>query len=162
MKYFLSVQVKNAETMMTRASLGMDGVRVTFADGKAGTVPFRELGGMRAEGIIALDLPHPYALSLHTAGGETIEIPWDHARAYCDATYDAAVIQEAKKSRRTLGTRLKDLREQLGLKQEELATKVNLDRGTISRIENGEQSPRLETLERIARGLGRPVEELLV
>ena len=162
MRYVLSVQVKNAETMMTRASLGTDGVRVTFADGKTGTVPLRELGGIPPELVLALDLPHPYALSIHTKSGETIVLPWDFARPYCDPAYDVLVAMEGRKSRRTLGTRVKDIREELGLKQEELASKAQLDRGTISRIENGEQSPRLETLERIARGLGRQVEELLV
>lgn len=155
-----TVHVANAETMMTHASLIAGGIVVAFADGMRGAVPLQDIDGLDPAQVRAIKLPSVHLLTLESAG-VTIELPWDFVRSYCDARYVQSVQGQAKVGRMVLGRRLRSLREQGGLKQEELAGKAGVDRGTVSRIENGEQSPRLETLERIARGLGRPVDDLL-
>lgn len=51
------------------------------------------------------------------------------------------------------GQRLRELRENAGLSQEELAHFAALHRTHISLIERGQRSVRLETIERLARAL---------
>ncbi len=63
---------------------------------------------------------------------------------------------------KTLGTRIRELREARNLTQEALADAAGIGRVTLVRIENGEQSPRFETLVALAQALGRPIQELLV
>jgi DNA-binding XRE family transcriptional regulator len=46
--------------------------------------------------------------------------------------------------------------------QGEIATTAWIGRVTLVRIENGEQSPRDETLVALARAFGQPVAELVV
>lgn len=44
-----------------------------------------------------------------------------------------------------------------GLSQEELATRAGMQQSVISRIENGESEPRIETVNKIAKALNRKV-----
>ena len=87
-----AVLVKNANRMMTVASLLEDGIELGFADGAKGLIPYSDLPeiGERAT-LSTLELPNPYEMVLKTAQGGTIEIPWDFARHYCDASYRPAV-----------------------------------------------------------------------
>ena len=94
--------------------------------------------------------------------GERVEIPWDFARHYCDASYRSTVEAIAMRGRQTLGARVRRFRESAGLTQEALARTANMGRVTLVRIEQGEQSPRYKTLTAIAHALGRSVSELLV
>ncbi|MFC2011959.1 helix-turn-helix domain-containing protein [Chloroflexota bacterium] len=48
---------------------------------------------------------------------------------------------------------LKELRENLYLSQEELAGKSGMTVGTINRLENGKQKPRLGTIRKLAKAL---------
>ena len=82
------VLVKNANRMMTTATLLNNGIELSFADGLKGLIPYGEVPEVKVrEGISGLELPNPYEMVLQTAGGESVEIPWDFARHYCDATY---------------------------------------------------------------------------
>ena len=49
-----------------------------------------------------------------------------------------------------------------GLSQEELAARAGMRQSVISRIENGESEPRIETVNKIARALNRKVKIDLV
>lgn len=49
-----------------------------------------------------------------------------------------------------------------GLSQEELAARAGLRQSVISRIENGESKPRIETVNKIAKALNRKVKIDLV
>jgi putative transcriptional regulator len=59
-----------------------------------------------------------------------------------------------------LANRLKDLRGELGLTQAQLAEAVGVTRKTINTVENGVFVPSTLLALKIARALGRPVEEL--
>ena len=50
----------------------------------------------------------------------------------------------------TLGEKIKELRERLGLSQRELAARLNLGSGTIANYETGNRSPDYQTLQRLA------------
>lgn len=59
-----------------------------------------------------------------------------------------------------LGNRLHDLRAERGLTQAALAEMVGVSRKTINTVENGVFVPSTLLALRIARALGRPVEEI--
>lgn len=157
------VLVKNANRMMTAASLLDDGIELSFADGFTGIIPYGEVPEVRdRQGICGLELPNPHEMVLQTARGESVEIPWDFARHYCDATYWPTVEAMAALGRRTLGERVRRHRESAGLTQEALARAADIGRVTLVRLENGEQSPRFRTLKAVAEALGMEAPDLLV
>lgn len=58
-----------------------------------------------------------------------------------------------------IGKRIKERREQLGMKQEDLAIKSNVSRGTISALENGKgENVLVGTLAAIANALDTTVD----
>jgi len=57
----------------------------------------------------------------------------------------------------TLGTRLREGREYVGLKQEEVALHLGIARTAISDIENGKRSVKVPELQKLARLYQRPV-----
>lgn len=57
--------------------------------------------------------------------------------------------------------RLKALREQKGLTQEQLAAKAGISRGYLARLETARQDPRLSILDKLARALRVDVAALL-
>jgi DNA-binding XRE family transcriptional regulator len=158
----LAAQVSNAERMMTQAVAAARGIRVTFADGLHGLVPFSRISGIKGRSdLFALELPNPYLLLLRAKHGPAVELPWDFVRHYCDVDYRPRMETLGGLGRKALGQRIKALRETEGKTQEELASLSGIGRVTLVRIERGEQSPRFETLIALARGLGRSVEELV-
>jgi len=56
---------------------------------------------------------------------------------------------------RPIGSLVRDVREQAGLSQSELAARVGTTQSAISRWERGHDEPRLSTLANIARACGR-------
>ena len=157
------VLVKNANRMMTTASLLDDGVELSFADGHKGLIPYGEIPEVRnREGISGLELPNPYEMVLQTAGGESVEIPWDFARHYCDATYRPTIEAIAALGRQSIGERVRRYRESAGLTQKALARAAEIGRVTLVRLEKGEQSPRFKTLKAVADALGVDAPDLLI
>ena len=157
------ILVKNANRMMTTASLLDDGIELSFADGLSGVIPYADVPEVRVrEGISGLELPNPYEMVLKTAAGERVEIPWDFARYYCDVSYRPTIEAMAALGRQTLGQRVRRFRESAGLTQEALARAANIGRVTLVRLENGEQSPRFKTLKSIAQALEIDVPALAV
>ncbi len=148
---------------MTAASLTQDGIELGFADGAKGLIPYADIPEVEARaGVSGLELPNPYEMVLGTAQGERVEIPWDFARHYCDASYRPTIEAIAMRGRQTIGERIRRFRKSAGLTQEALARSANVGRVTLVRLEGGEQTPRSKTLEAIADALGVRVAELLV
>lgn len=61
----------------------------------------------------------------------------------------------------TLSSNLKELRIQNGLKQKEIAEKLNLKQQTYSRYENGEREPDIDLLMSIAELYRIPIDVLV-
>ncbi len=61
-----------------------------------------------------------------------------------------------------LRKRILELRLEKGYSQEELAKKAGTKQAVISRIENGESEPRLETINKIAKALDKKVKIELI
>lgn len=57
--------------------------------------------------------------------------------------------------KRVLGKRIRELREEVGLTQVELAKKAKVSRSMLSMIEEGNQNSSIDTLDRIAKALGK-------
>ncbi len=57
---------------------------------------------------------------------------------------------------------IKELRRELGLRQEDLASDLGVSRQTIVAIENNKYNPTLELAMKLARRLGTSVEKLFV
>jgi len=59
------------------------------------------------------------------------------------------------------GGKLRELRRLHGLSQEELAGRAGLHRTYVSSVERGERNVSLETIDKLARGLGLPMGDLM-
>jgi len=66
-----------------------------------------------------------------------------------------------RKHRRLLGEAIRAARKEAGFSQEKLAEKADLSTVFISRIERGVESPSVDSLVKIARGLGVCVRDLV-
>lgn len=60
-----------------------------------------------------------------------------------------------------LGRLIRSKRESQGLTQNELAEKANVDRNYIGMLERGERNPSYLSLQKIAGGLGIPLNQLI-
>lgn len=60
-----------------------------------------------------------------------------------------------------LGENIRKLRELKGLSQQNLADEINLNQRTISRIENGNLSPKFDVIVQISKTLGVSLNQLL-
>jgi transcriptional regulator with XRE-family HTH domain len=56
-------------------------------------------------------------------------------------------------SKQKLGKKMRELRKNQGLSQEQLSFTAKIDRSYISEIENGLRNPSLQTLEKLAKAL---------
>ena len=157
-----AILVKNAGRMMTSAEPLTEGIEIIFADGRRGLVPFAEIPEVcEGKNLAGVDLPNPYEVILRTNSGQNVELPWDFVRHYCDASYRPRVETVALAGRQAIGVKIRQQRDSAGLTQEALANAANIGRVTLVRIENGEQSPRYETLVSLAQALGRTMVELV-
>jgi len=60
-----------------------------------------------------------------------------------------------------MASKLKSLREQRGMTQEQLAERSGLSRTYLARLETGRQDPTLSTLEKLAKALKVKVAKLI-
>lgn len=72
-----------------------------------------------------------------------------------DRGYREAPIADAPRAPEDLGIELGRARRAAGMTQAQLAEKCGIQQAALSRIEHGKGNPTLETLEAIARGVGR-------
>ena len=134
-----AVLVKNADRMMTSANPLKKGIELSFADGCKGIIPFAnipEIGVL--SNLAGIELPNPYEVILHNSEGRTVELPWDFARHYCDASYKPRVKAIATAGRQSIGIRIRQLRDAAKMSQKDLATAAGIGRVTLVRIEKGE------------------------
>ena len=71
--------------------------------------------------------------------------------------YKVFVMTDVKE---IFGERLRGLRKEEELSQEEISKKAGLDRTYVGKIERGEKSPSLETIEKLAISLNTEMKEL--
>ena len=157
-----AVEVANADRMMIRAAASDKGLEVSFADGRSGVIPFADIAEINDLSKLArIELPNPYEIHLQTVEGESIELPWDFARHFCEPGYRLRIEGVATSGRRSMGQRVRQVRESRSMTQDDLARSAGIGRVTLVRIENGQRSPRYETLVRLTQALGIAAAELL-
>ena len=61
-----------------------------------------------------------------------------------------------------MNNRLEEIRKQRGIKQEELATALEVSRQTIGSLENGRYNPSILLAFKIARFFGMTIEEIFI
>jgi len=66
----------------------------------------------------------------------------------------------ADKTRKQFGRRIKQLRKERGMTQEQLALTANIERSYLGAIERGERSPTLDKISSIAKALKVSIEKL--
>ena len=155
--------VQNADRMMLSIKASFDGLNVSFADGLVASAPWgsiREVDSL--SDVASIELDSPYEARIRTAGGEVAEIPWDFARHFGDAKYRDRMEEAALRGQRRDAERLRGLRRDAGLSQQELADMSGVGRATIARIEAAGQSPRLATMRKLAVAMGVPVQALMM
>ena len=79
-----------------------------------------------------------------------------------DERPDLEAVFEGEDPVYQLRKRILELRLEKGYSQEKLAKKAGTKQAVISRIENGESEPRLETINKIAKALDKKVKIELV
>ena len=60
-----------------------------------------------------------------------------------------------------LGDNIRKIREEKGMSQADICRITEMDRGYISRVENGSKNPTISNLEKIAKAFGVKPDELL-
>ncbi len=70
-------------------------------------------------------------------------------------------MAKGKITKKSFAEVLREIRQENGLSQEELADRAGLHRTYISQVERGLKSPSLRSLEQIAQALGLPPSALL-
>jgi transcriptional regulator with XRE-family HTH domain len=70
-------------------------------------------------------------------------------------------MDEKEKLQLSIGKRVKMLREEKGIPQQDLAAKCNIEKSNFSRLEAGGTNPTLYTLKKIAENLNVSLSELV-
>lgn len=65
-------------------------------------------------------------------------------------------------AKQRLGYRIKKLREEGNLTQRKFALMIGMDKSYLSGVETGKRNATIDTIDRIAKGLGVEVEDLFV
>lgn len=134
-----------ADRLINSARVLSHGIEITFAYGRSGVIPFGDIRGIDQERLEGIELPSQHELILRATTGESVDIPWEFARHYCDPAYREQSEAAASHGRSRMANRVRDLRKQAGLTQEQLANAAGIGRVTLVRIENGSYSPRFRT-----------------
>ena len=149
--------------MMISIEVSTAGLNVSFADGLVSSVPWDNIRGIGGQSEVdSIELGSPYEARVRTIDGEVAEIPWDFARYFGDGEYRASVEDEALRGQRKFARRLRGLRREVGLSQQRLSELSGVGRVTIARIEAASQSPRLETIHKLAAAMGYPIQALMM
>ena len=113
-----TVKVANADRMIIAVTSREQGINASFADGYSGIVPFSDIPEIEdLSELNTVELPNLYEIILTTTQNETVELPSDFVRHYCDQTYRPRMEMIAVEGRQILGARVRELREAAGLTQ---------------------------------------------
>ena len=83
---------------------------------------------------------------------------WDNLRARRFATAPTRLPYDRARTMFALGLLVRGEREEAGLSQRQLAEKIGTTQSAIARLEAGGVMPTIDSLQRIARALGRSLE----
>ena len=148
-----------------RYSTATNRLWVQFGDGVSGFVDWKQLGlenevkDLLLETATVGDRAESVEIVRRDRG--LFEVDADSIKATLDETFAQVLASEAKNSDQKVGQRMRLARESAGLTQQELSDKTGIDQAIISKLERGSHQPRVDTLERVAKGLEISLTELL-
>lgn len=156
-------RVQNADRMMIRAESSVAGLSVSFADGLVSFVLWDSIREIQSQSDVdSIEFDTPHEVIVRNRDGRVAEIPWDFARHFDDAEYRDRMAAEAQRGQRKFAQRLRRLRRDADLSQQKLADLSGVGRVTIARIEAATQSPKLDTIQKLASAMGYPIQALMM
>ena len=156
-------RVQNADRMMIRAESSNDGLSVSFADGLVSFVPWDSIQEIQSQSDVdSIEFDTPDEVIVRNRDGRIAEIPWDFARHFGDAEYRDRMAEETLRGQRKFAQRLRRLRRDADLSQQKLADLSGVGRVTIARIETAAQTPKLDTIQKLASAMGYPIQALMM
>jgi transcriptional regulator with XRE-family HTH domain len=93
-------------------------------------------------------------------GGKQVEVPWNLIRLLTDSEYSSYEAGRAETQAKTVGMRIRALREGKALSSKELAQRAGISAQSLSRIENGKHDVVFTTLQRILAAMGCTLRDL--
>jgi DNA-binding XRE family transcriptional regulator len=147
-----------------RFSVLDDTLWLEFGDGleravKWSTLPFAARLTIRPASASVRDQGE--AVLLADADGNEVDIDAEVLRSSVDPVFGTAMDGRDRAERVAVGARLREIREERGLSQEQVQALSGIAQETLSRIENGHRDPRMDTLRKLAAGLSMDVPDLL-
>jgi DNA-binding XRE family transcriptional regulator len=116
--------------------------------------------GVLPPALLATLGPDPRALILCGGDGQLVTIPMEQLLAACEPAF--ADDQAARAARcSTVGERIRALRLEAGRPAREIAASAGMAPSNYARLEASRIDPRIDTLRRVAKALGVPVEALV-
>ena len=112
--------------------------------------PVRASAGPGGESVVLVD-----------ESGRQFDVSTESLRAALDEGYRSRLLSEDDSERKVVGAKIRAIRESVGLSQMELARRSGMAQESLSRVETGRRDPRLGTLQRLARGMGLSLDQLL-
>ncbi len=137
---------------------------VRFKDGLERAVRWSELPFASQLGVVPVTAsasPTGESLLVRDESGHETDVGVESLRAALDGEYRALLLSADDAERKMAGARMRALRESLGLSQLELSRRSGIAQESLSRIETGRRDPRLGTLQRLARGMGLSLDQLM-
>lgn len=146
-----------------RFSVGEDRFVVTFESAKEYSFPRSSVEVDDGSEIVSIQIDRSrFFFRVAQVSGNRYEIPWDRVLHEAEPSYRYFRGRRGRaKTTHEVGARIRRLREEKGVTQEELAGAVGMMRSNISRIEAAKHRPTLETMERIAKALKVSVADLI-
>lgn len=140
-------------------------VDLRFGDGVTGQI---KLAALRLERLGRKLLPETIrasceggSLQIDDRTGYTIDVDCEVLQGLLDRKRAGHLRKEAEEVRREVGRRIRSARQSRGTSQVALSRASGIAQEVISRIENGKQAPRADTLLKLAEALDLPVDKLL-
>jgi DNA-binding XRE family transcriptional regulator len=137
---------------------------IQFGDGLERAVRWSDLPFSRKLGIVPVGVSTRLggeSITVADQAGNQIDVSASSLRAFFDEEFRSRLESGDAAERRVVGSRIRALRENAKLSQEELSRRTGIAQESLSRIETGRRDPRLGTLQRLARGLGLTLDELM-
>jgi DNA-binding XRE family transcriptional regulator len=140
---------------------------VEMGSGKTYMLDLREIRHLDRSKVtgVRVSRDHDY-FWVYQASGNKVDVPYDAVLYHCEPEYEfykgrqTGAESEADRAAR-IGSKVRALRKERGLTITTLATRARILRPNVSRLEAGKHVPSLETLEKIASGLGVAVADLI-
>jgi len=101
------------------------------------------------------------SIEIFTNDGEIFDIDADVLKSFFSSDTKKKIKDQTQLTANNIGELLSRIRKEKNITQKVLSHLTDIDQAIISKIETGKHLPRFDTLERIGKGLGMNVSELL-